>query len=243
MHLIKLDATDSTNAYLKNLSLKKELEDFTVVQARSQLAGRGQMGTRWTSEPGKNLTFSILKKHSNLLARDQFGINMAASLGVFSALEQLQVPNLSIKWPNDILSGTSKICGILIENLTSGSFVQSSILGIGLNVNQLNFGNLEQVSSLQLLMGRPQDLDELLARLLKELENAFGQLETLSTDTFRALYEQYLFRKGKPSTFSDPKGTLFMGFIRGVSPRGKLVIALEDEILKEFDLKEVRLMY
>lgn len=243
MQLIKLDATDSTNSYLKNLLLTDRLEDFTVVQAGTQWKGRGQMGTEWLSEPGMNLTFSFLKKHTALPVREQFSITMATSLGVFNALKNFQIPDLRVKWPNDILSGTSKICGILIENITAGGYIQSSVVGIGLNVNQRDFGSLPQVSSLRLLLGHPLDTDELLHELIDHLVKAFEQAERQSPEASRAAYEALLFRKDKAATFRDREGRLFMGFIRGVSPAGKLVIALEDEVLREYELKEVQLMY
>lgn len=243
MQIIKLDATDSTNDYLKNLALREVLQDFTAVQTRSQYAGRGQRGTEWISEPGKNLTFSVLKRHKNLQARMQFGITMIASMGVYAALKQLKIPSLYVKWPNDILSGNYKICGILIENLTSGQRIQSSVIGIGLNINQLDFKGLQNVSSLQLLLGQPQDLEEVLQLFLLHLKNTFRQMETQSYAEIRASYEQLLFRKDKPSTFKNKAGELFMGFIRGVSDEGKLQVELEDEQIKHFDLKEVQLLY
>lgn len=243
MEIIKLDATDSTNTHLKNLALLRVLPDFTVVQAHLQYAGRGQRGAEWLSEPGKNLTFSVLKKHRNLPARLQFSITMIASLGVFSALKQLNVPSLYIKWPNDILSGNSKICGILIENQALGSHIQSSVVGIGLNVNQLDFKGLQQVSSLRLLLGQPLDLEEVLQLLLLHLKEHFARFETTPYPEIRDTYEQLLFRKDKPSTFKNQQGELFMGFIRGVSPEGKLQVELEDEQQKQFDLKEVQLLY
>jgi BirA family biotin operon repressor/biotin-[acetyl-CoA-carboxylase] ligase len=243
MQLIKLDATDSTNAYLKNMVLHKQAHDFTVVQAHTQYAGRGQMGTIWKSEPGKNLTFSVLKKNLHLPAHKQFILNMLTCDGVFTALEELGIPELKIKWPNDILSGTAKVCGILIENLTTGRMVHSSIVGVGLNVNQCNVGDLEQVSSLQLLLGQQLDLDEVLTITLKHLKDAFTRLEHETEDQIRTSYEAHLFRKDKPCTFRDNQGSFLTGFLRGVSPAGKLKVELEDRVLKEFDLKELRLLY
>jgi len=243
MQLIKLDATDSTSAYLKNLMLQQETEDFTVVQAHTQYAGRGQMGTRWLSEPGKNLTFSLLKKHAQFFARDQFCMTMLTSMGVFAALKVLSVPDLRVKWPNDILSGPSKICGILIENITTGSLIQSSVIGIGLNVNQKDFGTLEKVSSLQLVLGYPLDLEEVLQLLLIHLKDTFKLLQIQEVEEIRSAYEALLFRKDKPSTFTNREGEYFMGFIRGVSPEGKLRVELEDKALRLFDLKELQLLY
>ena len=242
MQLIKLNATDSTNAYLKELLLTGSLEDFTVVMAHEQLKGRGQMGTSWISEPGKNLTFSVLSKSEGLGVASQFLLNMAVSLAIYDTLLKLQVPDLKIKWPNDIMSGHSKICGILIENILSGQQIQASIIGIGLNVNQLVFSNLPNVSSLKLLLGRTLPLEELLQNIVDNLK-VFLKEKINDENYLFSRYEELLFRKDKPSTFKNKEGEMFMGFIKGVSRGGKLLILLEDDIVQEFDLKEVRLLF
>jgi BirA family biotin operon repressor/biotin-[acetyl-CoA-carboxylase] ligase len=243
MHIVKLDATESTNQYLKELMFSVEVEDFTVVVADKQLNGRGQMGAKWESEAGKNLTISVLKKNEHLAISNQFLLNICTSLAILQTLKSLSVANLSVKWPNDILSGNSKICGILVENVISGSQIQASIIGIGLNVNQLEFNNLSNVSSLKLLLGKTLNLDELLNDIIKNLKLNFLKLKNNSLKELRADYEFSLFRKDKPSTFKDHKGELFMGFIRKVSLEGKLVVELEDAVLREFDLKELKLLY
>ncbi|WP_276165765.1 biotin--[acetyl-CoA-carboxylase] ligase [Zobellia alginiliquefaciens] len=243
MNIIKLDATDSTNAYLKRLLSDGERTDFTVVSAKEQHSGKGQMGAKWESDSGKNLTFSVLRKDLTLGANDYFLLNICVSLAVYNTLKTYQIPDLTIKWPNDILSGTSKICGILIENMLSGTLINTAIIGIGLNVNQTFFGTLENASSLKLIVGRSFDLDELLFNLLKSLKSVFLESNTSSKESLWQTYEQVLFRKDKPSTFENRENELFMGFIRGVSPQGKLQIALEDNALKEFDIKEVKLLY
>ncbi|WP_273567752.1 biotin--[acetyl-CoA-carboxylase] ligase [Maribacter halichondriae] len=243
MHVIKLNATDSTNSYLKSLVQSGHIDDLTTVVADQQYMGRGQMGTYWQSETGKNLTFSVLKHFDDFNAIDRFRLNICISLALVAALNELQVPDIAIKWPNDILSGTSKICGILIENTLSGDKIRHSIIGIGLNVNQYTFDTLENVSSLKLLLGRNLNLDELLNQILTHLKKEFQNLESHTESSFWKSYENLLFRKDKPSTFNDNEGSIFMGFIRGVSKNGKLQVTLEDDILKEFDLKEVKLLY
>ncbi|MCK0191334.1 biotin--[acetyl-CoA-carboxylase] ligase [Arenibacter sp. F20364] len=243
MQLIKLSATDSTNAYLKDLMFNNKIGDFTVVMAHTQLKGRGQMGTNWLSEPGKNLTFSVLVKSIDRLVSEQFLLNIYVSLAIYEALSLLQVPDLKIKWPNDIMSGHCKICGILIENILSGQHIQASIVGIGLNVNQLTFNNLPNVSSLKLLLGRSLDLDELLSKIVENLKDLLGNSGAGDRKDLVERYESRLFRKDKPSTFKNQDDQIFMGFIKGVSSTGKLKILLEDNVLEEFNLKEVKLLY
>ncbi|MEE9362833.1 MAG: biotin--[acetyl-CoA-carboxylase] ligase [Cellulophaga sp.] len=243
MKICKLNATDSTSLYLKELMLSEPLEDFTVVTAKKQLKGRGQMGTLWESEVASNLTFSVFKKLDALPVSNQFMISICVSIGIYKALKKLQIPEVSIKWPNDILSGNQKVCGVLIENVLSGNKIQASILGIGLNVNQINFENLPRATSLKLLMGESFNLDEVLHVVLDSIENQFSLLNMETEKEIRISYEKLLFRKGKPSTFKNKKGELFMGFISGISAEGKLVVTLEDGISSTFNLKEIELLY
>lgn len=243
MQLIKLDATPSTNQYLKMMALQNHLNDYTVVVTKKQTHGRGQMGSQWISEEGKNLTFSILKTFENFKATHQVYLNCAVSLALYDALKELLVPDLRVKWPNDIMSGNSKLCGILIENILQGNFINKTIIGIGLNVNQLDFGELQNVGSLKLLLERTFDLDILLDNIISKLRVYLSMLETLEIKTLKMSYEDVLFRKDKPSTFMYKTDTMFMGIIKGLSDDGKLLIQIEEEILKEFAVKEIRLLH
>jgi len=243
MKIVKLNATDSTNVYLKDLVNSQSLEDYTMVVADEQTMGRGQMGTKWQSEPFKNLTFSVLKKGKGLYIANPFLLNICVSLAVYNTLKKEFVPDLRIKWPNDILSGKCKLCGILIENIISGNQLKESIIGIGLNVNQTRFNNLPRVSSMKLLLGKTFDLDQLLESLQIELKKIFLKLEDIGVDPLQNDYENVLFRKDKPSTFKDNEGKLIMGFIRGISDEGRLQVTLEDDVKKEFDMKDVSLLY
>ena len=243
MQIIKLNATDSTNLYLKDLMNIKSLEDYTVVVAEKQTSGRGQMGTRWESKPYKNLTFSILRKIDSEKVINPFMLNICVSLAVYTLLNKLHLPDLKVKWPNDILSGNFKICGILIENILSGNRMVASVIGIGLNVNQITFNNLPKVSSLKLLTGKTFNLDQLLTEFQSVLKHTFLELDEKGAVEMQKKYENVLFRKDKPSTFKDNDGNLFMGFIQGVSNEGRLVVTIEDDIKKEFDLKAISLLY
>ncbi len=239
MQIIKLNAIDSTNQYLHDLIGKISLEDFAVVTARYQTKGRGQRATTWQSEKDKNLIISVLKKEIDLNPQRQFLLNIVVSLALFKTLETLQIPKLSIKWPNDILSHDKKIAGILIELILKKNTIDKAIIGIGLNVNQTNFKELSSASSLQNITGIHYDLDELLHKLLENFKHYFSIKNTAELWT---TYENLLFRKDKPSTFVGLSGDLFSGIIKGVSQRGKLMIKTENSI-EEFDLKSIKLLY
>lgn len=243
MHLIKLNAIDSTNSYLRALYANEPLEDFTAVMANTQTQGRGQMGALWQSQKGKNLTFSVFKDLKGLNLDHTFFISIVTTLALIKALEQFYIERLSIKWPNDILSVDKKISGILIENVIKQDKITASFVGIGLNVNQTKFENLPQASSLKNITGGHFDLNELVVIIIENLKVYFTKLKKGNWESLKQEYESYLFRKNKPSTFKDTKGLMFSGFIRGVSHSGKLQVIIEDEIIKSYDLKEITLLY
>jgi BirA family biotin operon repressor/biotin-[acetyl-CoA-carboxylase] ligase len=243
MHIIKLDAIDSTNLYLKQLSTDKTLEDNTVVVAEKQTQGRGQMGTQWEAETGKNLTVSIYKRFSGLPLERQFYVSVATSLALTRALSYFTIPRLSIKWPNDILSDNKKICGVLIENVIKQDQLIASVIGIGLNVNQMVFNSNPKASSMRLINGSIFTVEEVMQKILAELEISMQRLKVCDFERLKLEYETELFRKNKPSTFKNIEGVLFSGFIQSVSQAGNLQVLLEDNIIKEFGLKDLTLLY
>ena len=242
MQIIKLNATDSTNNYLKQLLMDTALEDFCVVVTNHQTKGKGQMGAEWVSEKGKNRTFSVLKKEPSIVLPRRFLLSILVSLSIIKTLEAYSVPKLAIKWPNDILSDHHKISGILIENIIKSNKIDFSVIGIGLNVNQKLFKGLPKVSSLKSILGMTLDKDELLHKLIENLQIYYKLYTEKGEGIINAEYETYLFRKDKPSTFELPDKTLITGIIRGVTDAGKLCVQMEDAT-KEFDLKELKLLY
>ena len=243
MYIIKLDAIDSTNSYLKELTSVATPKDYTVVVAEKQTDGRGQMGTLWFSETGKNLTVSVFKKLEDFKIGDQFYISMVVSLAICKALNAFKIPKLSIKWPNDILSANQKICGILIENVIKNNQCKGSIIGFGLNINQKFFDGIPNASSMGLLTGVIYDRDEVMSKILEELQFFFRLLEAKNYQELKTQYERLLFRKEKPSTFKDTDGHIFSGIIKGVTTSGKLNVWTEDERINVFDLKEITMLY
>lgn len=242
MKIIKLSAIDSTSSFLKEMAKKSDLENYTVIVAEEQTKGRGQQRNSWLSEPSKNLTMSIFIDDLDLKIYNQKYLNFAISLAVFKTLTTLKIENLSIKWPNDIMSVNKKICGILIENSISSNKIYASIIGIGLNVNQIQFPkSLKNASSLKALTNITYDLDNLLIKLIKEIRSS---IKILSLEKYTQLEQQYLavlYKKNIPTMFKNSEDVLFMGKILGISDSGNLLIELEDDIIKEFGIKEVSL--
>ena len=242
MKLIKLDAIDSTNEFLKGLSNNQLVENFTVVTTESQTKGKGQMGSVWVSEPSKNLIMSVLIKDFLLDSNTIFDINIVVSVSIIQALKTLNIPELSIKWPNDIMSYNKKICGILIENSIKSNAAINSIVGLGLNVNQTNFEHLPKASSLAAICNTTFDKEEILFKIIEKLEQNI-QFWNQNKESMWTDYIEKLFKKGIPMPFSVDNQQIFMGIIQGVSSIGKLLILLEEDTVSEFDLKEIKMLY
>jgi BirA family biotin operon repressor/biotin-[acetyl-CoA-carboxylase] ligase len=242
MKVIKLDAIDSTNEFLKGLSNKQELENFTVVTAESQSKGKGQMGAVWISESGKNLIMSLLVKDFLSNICEIYNLNIAVSLAVIDVLETYKIPDLSIKWPNDILSYNKKVGGILIENSIKSDGTIISIVGLGLNVNQTDFENLPKASSLAVICEKQFDKEELFFSIMAKIESNI-KLWKQQSDFLWSDYTKKLFKKGIPMPFSDQNNQNFMGIIQGISSIGKLQVLLEDDRISEFDIKEIKMLY
>ncbi|MCL9805547.1 biotin--[acetyl-CoA-carboxylase] ligase [Flavobacterium amniphilum] len=243
MKLIKLDAIDSTNDFLKDLAHNQSLENFTVVTARSQTKGRGQHGAKWHTEEGKNLITSILIKETLHNIEGVFQLNIAVALGITEALKKIKIPSVCIKWPNDIMAENRKIAGILIENSIKGNSQIESIVGIGLNINQVNFENLPKAASLKSITNTDYDTLEILESIVNEIQGKIKLITQNQTDRLWTEYDQNLFKKGIPTAFEDENGNKFMGIIQGVTKIGKLAVLLEDDSVKEYGIKEIRLLF
>ena len=242
MNIIKLDAIDSTNNYLKKIILNEGINDYTVVTAKFQTQGKGQLGTEWESEHSKNLICSVYKKNINIKVQDQFVISALVSLALIKTLRKVNLSNMHIKWPNDIMSDNKKICGILIENIVKENYIKDTVIGIGLNVNQTIFNNLPNAASIKNLIGTTCSIDEILKDLVKNVKYYFNELDKSSINSIFEKYEDALFRINKPSTFKNSKGEVFSGYIKGVSRLGKLNVMLEDNLVESYDLKEISML-
>ena len=242
MNIIKLDAIDSTNSYLKKIILEKDISDYTIVTANFQTEGKGQLGYMWESEDSKNLLCSIYKKDLGIKVEDQFVLSMLVSLSIIRTLEKLNLPKLYIKWPNDIMSDNKKICGILVENMVKQNSIKESVIGIGLNVNQDTFKNLPNATSIKKIKGVAFNIDELLNDLANNIKKQFIDFNQSKIDLIFRQYEDVLYRMNIPSTFKNSEGDVFTGFIKGVNNLGRLKVLLEDNLIKSYSIKDISLM-
>ena len=195
--IIWLKLTDSTNDEARRRL--DVLDNLSVVAARTQTSGRGQGDHTWTSEPGQNLTFTVVLKFppcAPLAASEILRITQAVTHALREYLLSKGVA-ARIKWPNDIYVGDKKICGILIENILGGKQVAASMVGIGLNLNQSRFpADLPNPVSLRQVTGRRYDLREELVLLREELKKSASLLDSQEGRTELARYfDAYVFRK------------------------------------------------
>lgn len=248
MNIIKLSAIDSTNDYLKlNFSelLKK---DIHIAYTFNQTNGRGQRGNSWASEPEKNLAFSVTFSPNNFIIRNQFIVNVIFSLFIFNTLKSLQIPDIKIKWPNDIMSGNKKICGILNELKIKGKNVKMIIIGFGLNINQEDFKNLPNATSLKILKGINYDLNSLTMLFIENLKK-YNYLDVLinpnshNIENFFLMYQKNLFGVDKLYKFNTKQNTHFYGKIVSVDKRGLVKIKKDDDSFGHYDFDEIKMIY
>lgn len=243
MRIIKVDAIDSTNLFVRKFYEGKEDFEPICVRAIEQTYGRGQRGSNWYSKAGENLTFSILYPQKQLNISRHFSLSAAIALAVISGLNKLNIPGLRVKWPNDIMSSNRKIGGILIENIVKSEGIVASVIGIGLNVNQQQFNDLPQASSLFNVTQRKFDIDEVLKLVVFEIENSIAALSRISLNELLGNYKVEMFRLNQVSVFMTPDGGRFNGIIRGVTKSGKLQLELENDEVREYGMKEIQLLY
>ena len=243
MRIIKVSATESTNSLARELyQSNKNAEPFSII-AEDQIAGRGQRGTSWVSNPGENLTMSVVFPKPAIKIQEQFLLSACVGLGVLEALNSLKINTLKLKWPNDIMSANYKIGGILIENILSNGSISAAIIGLGLNINQLHFSGLPKAASLRSLYGYEYDILMVGETVSTSIESKLEAMKTVPAKEILKEYEGKLFKRNKVSTFLYPNGNLLTGIIKGVTPTGLLKVLVEDDELKLFDLKEIKLLF
>lgn len=237
--IIKLTSVDSTNNYATNNMLAEKWYEGTVVVSEEQTKGRGQINNSWESEFGKNLLLSIVLYPKFLPIHNQFLLSKVCALGVCDAIGEY-VGNVKIKWPNDIYVGRKKIAGILIENIIMGSSISSSVLGIGLNINQNEFfSDAPNPVSLCQLLGEEISRKLFLDRLLDNIDFWYKRLADNEISVIDDAFLSSLFLLNEVSTFTDNTGT-YNGRILGVDEIGRLKIQPKnDDVIRTYHFKEV----
>ncbi len=241
-----LETVESTNDYVREHIEK--LDNLSVISAKCQNKGRGQRGNTWISEPGANLTFTLLLKYGEnsvepLMVQEMFIISQITALSIIELLLEKGIP-AKIKWPNDIYVNNKKICGILIENKIKDNTLTNSIIGVGLNVNQTEFlGNYTVMpSSIKLENQTSEDLALLLNDFLRIFKEYLPYIETNSGQRhIQKKYKGLLFRKDEEAEFILlASNEQFKGIIRDVSTVGTLCVEIIEGEIVEFAFNEIR---
>jgi BirA family transcriptional regulator, biotin operon repressor / biotin---[acetyl-CoA-carboxylase] ligase len=237
-NLVFVPECHSTNTLALQLCQQSSTPEGTVVITNNQTAGRGQRGNSWEAQPGMNLTFSIILKPVFLDLKDQFYLNIIISLGIHDYLITNKISNSHIKWPNDVMVGRKKLCGILIENQIQGSRFTNSVAGIGININQQNFNN-DTATSLRIVTGTEHTLQHELEQLLQKIEARYLQLRQNAYAKIKSDYLDTLYWKNELHEFTS-NGENFSGVIIGIDEAGRLSVQRNDtQEVKSFDLKEI----
>jgi len=235
---------NSTNDYLKTHP------DIDAVRTDFQTAGRGQMGNGWESEKGKNILLSVRLNPKNLPAEQQWKMCLTASVVLWQTVaDHIDDPQqLCIKWPNDLYYKDQKLAGMLIENTLRGNWIESSIVGIGLNINQEKWvGNAPNPTSLKCITGRTHEVTAIANTLEQNLRNI-----GVTSANWESLYRQHLYRKEgyfwweerdvnlHPTMNGTRTEQSFEAAVEGITPTGELVLRRRNGEKKTYHFKQIK---
>lgn len=240
MKMVFVNETDSTNSYIKQVAADSKGETL-VVWTDFQTAGRGCGTNSWESEPGKNLTFSIMVRPQHIAPRDQFILSMAHAVALKRTLSQY-IDDVRVKWPNDIYWRDSKLCGTLIETTLEAQHIKTCIIGTGINVNQQVFrSDAPNPVSLCQILGHEMDRETILHRVAELTDELVSQAADGGAEAIRDEYRSALYRRGEIHPYRLPSGEQRMLRLDDVSDDGHLLLFSADS--KEhlaFAFKEVQ---
>jgi len=241
-NLIFLTEVESTNSYAMQLLKNVKPVEGTVVYTHHQTKGRGQRSKVWESEPGLNVTMSTILYPDFLELKNQYFLYQIVALACYDTISAILIPSqfdIKIKWPNDILVNRKKLCGILIENNLFDSKLQSSILGIGLNVNQNYFSESNIATSLSLITGKDFDCKEVLLKLCSNLSKWYTNLKLGNLKQIQKLYESKLYglNSWEEFVFKDKTSRLK---VVGLAKNGLLLLEDSDKNQFEADTQGIK---
>ena len=236
--IVKLDCIESTNDYASDLLKKTKPEEGSIYSTLFQSAGKGIGQNKWESEKGMNLLFSLILYPSFLPVEDQFLISKAVSLGIANYI-QAKTNHIKVKWPNDIYYKNKKIAGILIENSIKGSNINSSIIGIGFNLNQAEFkSDAPNPVSLHQITKKIYSIDQELVKIRTNIRFFYDKLKAGKFEEINREYLKCLYRFNDIHEFKTDK-EIFKARITGVNKYGHLQLKTENNEVREYGFKEV----
>ena len=243
MKRIHLTETDSTSNHLRRLLDEGEqMEEFTLVDADSQTAGRGQRGNHWESEAGANLTFTLLCRPAFLPPNRGWAISEVMALAICEAIDKLPLPQpdlLRIKWPNDIYYGDRKLSGTLVECDLQGGRIGACLIGTGINVNQTLFrSEAPNPVSLKQILGVDVEREVLLQHVAQAFQRLYNRLREEGPEACHDTYIARLYRREGFHPYADAEGA-FMAEVADIEPTGHLLLRDSNGQLRRYAFKEV----
>lgn len=236
----ELRTVDSTNNYVAKAIDSGNYASGTAILAHFQENGKGQRGSSWQSNAGENLTFSFAIPSDFLPLQSHFLISKAVSIALWETVqEQLQL-DAHIKWPNDLLVNGRKLAGMLIESKLKEK--RFSIVGIGLNVNQLHFDGDLKATSMAIELGRPLDMHKVLATLLLKIDDWLAWLHNGDYALINQVYSEKLYGYRRWISL-ELAGQAFKGMITDVDDQGMLLVHSSQGKVAQYAPKEVKISY
>lgn len=228
----ELTEVDSTNIYAMNQVKTNLAGHGAAFLAQKQWAGKGQMGKVWEAETGQNILLSVVLDPKKLvfdgLTLEPSVVSMLVAVGCFNFFITYAGDETSIKWPNDIYWRDRKAAGILIENSFRGPIWQWSIAGMGVNINQTEFGTgLQKAVSLKQMTGKTFQVPALAKELCSHIEAALQMVVDKGPGTLLELYNNALYKKGEQVQL-DIEGKKITATICRVLSNGHLEIETEN---------------
>jgi BirA family biotin operon repressor/biotin-[acetyl-CoA-carboxylase] ligase len=238
LKILKYKKLQSTNSEMQRLQSIEKLPEFSIVITKNQTNGKGLQGNVWESEEGKNLTFSMILYPDFIEIENQFTITCIITLALIDVLKNY-LSDLKIKWTNDIYVNDKKLVGILIENSIKGDKINHSIIGIGLNVNQINFiSGAPNPVSMKQITNIDYDTDLLLNEIINAIIKRYKTAKEQGIEKIRKEYHNYLYRNDGYYPYKDKNGT-FLAKIERVEQTGHLVLNDLQGNKRRYAFKEV----
>ncbi len=240
--ILNLTECSSTNDEAKKWIKELKHPEGLVVYTLKQSEGKGMGNNKWVSENNKNLTCSVVLS-PNLPLKNAFILNCIIALVVVEILENFGIQNIKIKWPNDILVNDKKIAGILIENINFKNNIKHTIVGIGLNINQIKFNNTllhRKATSILLETKVENSIKEILHQLLDNLAKTYIKSKINPIEIFQK-YIQQLYLMDTESWFKVNEEKIQLT-IRGIGNDGTLVTEDQEGNRRKFYSKEIQFL-
>ncbi|NOZ53900.1 MAG: bifunctional biotin--[acetyl-CoA-carboxylase] ligase/biotin operon repressor BirA [Gammaproteobacteria bacterium] len=221
---------DSTNRYLLQRALSGVESGYTCV-AEMQTLGRGRRGRQWISPLGWNIYLSQLWRFSSGPAQLS-GLSLATAIAVVRAIKVLDIKNVGVKWPNDVLINHKKVAGILLEINGEASGPSNVVAGVGVNV-RLSDTALDKIdqpcTDLESHLKRPLQRNQFVVLLITELLSVYQEYREHGFVSFRDEWHEFDLYMGQQVRLSAGTGYI-VGFNRGVDIHGALMLEHNEQV-------------